>query len=144
MKCFILFFILCFQTLMSIHTCGHLNLATKFSVVKVKCSLMKTIKFLWFGGFFFNWSIGDLQCCVRFWCTTNWFGYTHIFFFRFFFIIGYSNMLNIIPCAIQQDLVVYLFYIKAIYQALNLSSPTHFPFGNHKFVFYVCESLSVL
>ena len=53
-------------------------------------------------------------------------------------------MLNIIPCAIQQDLAVYLFYLKAIYQALNLSSSTHFPFGNHTFVFYVCESVSVL
>ena len=26
----------------------------------------------------------------------------------------------------------------------NLSFPPTFPFGNHKFIFYVCESISVL
>ena len=40
-----------FSNSKSIHTYAHLNLATKFSVVKVKCSLVKTTKFLWFGGF---------------------------------------------------------------------------------------------
>ena len=29
-------------------------------------------------------------------------------------------------------------------QNSNLSLPTPFPFGNHKFVFYVCEPVSVL
>ena len=29
-------------------------------------------------------------------------------------------------------------------QTTNLSLPQPFPFGNHKFVFYVCESVSVL
>lgn len=53
MKYFTCFLILSFQTLKSIHTYAHLNLATKFSVVKVKCSLMKTIRFLWFWGFLF-------------------------------------------------------------------------------------------
>ena len=37
--------------------------------------------------------------------------YAYIFFFRFFSIIGYYKILNIVPCAIQQVLVVYLFYI---------------------------------
>ena len=36
--------------------------------------------------------------------------YIYIFFFRFFSIMGYYKMLNIVPCAIQQDLV-YLFYV---------------------------------
>ena len=37
----------------------------------------------------------------------------HIYtlFFIFFSIIVYYRILNIVPCAIQQDLVVYPFYI---------------------------------
>ena len=67
-------------------------------------------------------------------------------FFIFFSIMVYYNTLNIVPCAIQQDLVVYLFYIQQFVSAspklLIYSSPP-FPFGNHKFVFSVCESISV-
>ena len=33
------------------------------------------------------------------------------FFFRFFSIIGYYMILNRVPYAVQQDLVVYLFYV---------------------------------
>ena len=36
----------------------------------------------------------------------------YLFFFRLFSLIGYYKILNIVPCAIQQDLVVYLFYIQ--------------------------------
>ena len=32
-------------------------------------------------------------------------------FFRFFSIIGYDKILKIVPCALQQVLVVYLFYV---------------------------------
>ena len=55
----------------------------------------------------------DLQCCVRFWCIAKWFSYTYmyIFFFIFFSIMVYYRILNIVPCAIQWDLIVYLFYI---------------------------------
>ena len=35
----------------------------------------------------------------------------YIFFFIFFSILVYHKVLNIVPCAIQQDLVVYPFYI---------------------------------
>ena len=56
--------------------------------------------------------------------------YIYIFFLRFSSVIPYYKMLNIVPCAIQWVLVVYLFYI--------LSFPPHFPFGNYKFLFYVC------
>ena len=34
-----------------------------------------------------------------------------IFFFRFFSIMAYYKMLNIVPCAIQEVLVAYLSYI---------------------------------
>ena len=39
---------------------------------------------------------------------------THIYIcsFRFFSLIGYYKILSRVPCALQQDLVVYLFYIQ--------------------------------
>ena len=36
---------------------------------------------------------------------------TYLFFFRFFSIVVYYKILNIVPCAIQYGIVVYLFYI---------------------------------
>ena len=42
--------------------------------------------------FFLNWNIIDLQYCVSFRCTAKW-------FFLFFSIIGYYNILNIVACA---------------------------------------------
>ena len=47
------------------------ELGEKTEVRKVK--LMQEAKFL------FNWSIVDLQCCVNFCCTANWFSYTYIY-----------------------------------------------------------------
>ena len=38
--------------------------------------------------------------------------YIYISFFRFFSIRGYYKIFNIVPCAIQQVLAVYLFYIQ--------------------------------
>ena len=38
--------------------------------------------------------------------------YIYIFFFRFFSLVGYYKMLSIVPCAIQQIYVGYLFYIQ--------------------------------
>ena len=59
-------------------------------------------------------AIVNLQCYVSFRCAEKWFGYTYInillFFFKFFPIIGYYKILNIVPYAIQQVLAVYLFY----------------------------------
>ena len=44
---------------------------------------------------FFNWSIIDLQYCVSFRYTAKWFSiHKHIFFFRFFSIIGYCKILK--------------------------------------------------
>ena len=52
---------------------------------------------------FFNWSIVDLQCCANLCCTAKWLSYTHIdiLFFKFFSIMVYHRILNIVPCAIQ-------------------------------------------
>ena len=68
----------------------------------------------------------------------------HPFFFIFFFIVVYHRILNIIPCAIQKDLVIYLFYI---YQFVSANpklpiqlSPTHLCLGNNQ---SVCVSDSV-
>ena len=35
----------------------------------------------------------------------------YVFFFRFFSLIGYYKILSRVPCAMQQDLVGYPFYI---------------------------------
>ena len=74
--------------------------------------------FMWDLCFVFHWSILDLQRCVSFRCTAQWFSYiymytdTHIYvYFRFFSIIGYYKILSIVPCAIQWSLlVIYLIY----------------------------------
>ena len=53
-----------------------------------------------------------------------------------------------ISCATQQDLVIYLFciyqFVSANPKFLIYPSLFSFPFGNHKLVFYVCQSISVL
>ena len=43
--------------------------------------------------------------CVNFCCTVKWFSYTYIFFFIFFSIMVYYKRMNILPCAMQLDLV---------------------------------------
>ena len=69
--------------------------------------------------------------------------YIYISFFRFFSHIGYYKILSILPCAIQQVFIGFLFYIQQcmtinpnllIYPSPSLSP---FPFGSHQFVFYV-------
>ena len=37
--------------------------------------------------------------------------YTYLFFFRFLSPLGYYRILSRVPCAIQQDLVGYLYYL---------------------------------
>ena len=41
--------------------------------------------------------------------------YLSIIFFRFFSLIGHYKILSIVPCAIQQVLVGYLFYINELF-----------------------------
>ena len=68
--------------------------------------------------------------------------YSKVIQLYIFSIIVYDKILNTVPRAIQQILLVYLF----IYGSVHLLIPYSrfipprlpFPFGNHKFVFYVC------
>ena len=67
------------------------------------------------------------------------------FFFIFISIIVYHRVLNIVPCATQQELIVYPFSIKEFASA-NTKLPLHPSpsprLGNQKSVFYVCAFLS--
>ena len=63
---------------------------------------------------FFFWIMVNLQCCVSFRCTVQWFSYTHThicYFFKFFSIIAYYRILSRVPCIIHRVLVGYLFHI---------------------------------
>ena len=85
----------------------------------------------------------DLQSFRR---TVKWLRCTYIIIyiytlFRLFSIIGYYRILNIIgPYGI-----CFFFYVACICssQLPNLSLPYPFPFDNQKFVFYVCDSISI-
>jgi len=114
------------------------------------CKIFITVCFA-----FFYWSIVYLVLCLR--CTAKWFSYICVCvcesilylysFSDYFSILGYYKILHIIPCAIQQVLVVYLFYILSLYLLIvapNLSSPHPFLFGNLKFVFCICDCISIL
>ena len=57
-------------------------------------------------------SVADLQCCVNFYCRAKGFSDTHTFFFIVFSIMVYHRVLNIVPCAVQEDLVAHPFYIQ--------------------------------
>ena len=46
--------------------------------------------------------------------------YIYLFFFRFFFHIGYYRVLSRVPCAIQQVLVDYLLYIQCVFLITQL------------------------
>ena len=72
--------------------------------------------------------------------------YIYPLFFRFFSHIGHYRVLSRVPCAIQQVLISYLFYIQqCVYVNPNLQFIPHpLPPGNCKFVFYMCNSISVL
>ena len=67
---------------------------------------------------------------------------------RFFFShIGHHMPSNRVPCAVQQVLISYLFYTQQ-FVYVNTSLPIHptppIPPNNHKFIFYICNSISVL
>ena len=73
--------------------------------------------------------------------------YIYPLFFRFPSHLGHHRALSRVPCAIQQVLISYLFYTQqCIYVNPNL--PIHPtpppPLGIHKFVLYICVSISAL
>ena len=73
--------------------------------------------------------------------------YLYPLFFGFPSHLGHHRSLSRVPCAIQQALISYLFYTQqSIYVSPNLPiRPTPpSPVGNHKFVLYICDSISAL
>ena len=91
--------ILCLITLFFWINNGFIN---KRWVTEQKISLKK---------FFFT--IVDLQCSVNFCCKVKWPSYTYryiydyILFFTLSSIMFHCKWLDIVPCAIQQDLIAY-------------------------------------
>ena len=114
--------------------------------------VVSTNTYLFFSFFKFYLRIADLQCCDHFCSTTKLFSYilyAHPFSFRFFRYIDYPRILGRVPCAIQQVPVSQSFRTpQCACASLNPQSippnPPPVPFSNHKFVFKVCVSVSVL
>ena len=82
------------------------------------------------------WSIVDLQCSVNFRCTAKLISYTHntVTLFRLFSHIGLYRVLLVINFLYSS---VYMQF-----QSSRLSLPS-VPHGNCKFIFYICDSISV-
>ena len=78
--------------------------------------------------------------------TTETPEHIHIpFFFSFFSHAGHCRVLSRVPCAIQRSiLVIYFIHITScVYMSISISQfipPPFYP-GNHKFVFYIRDSL---
>ena len=94
----------------------------------------------------------DLKCCVTSRCTAKWFRCTTmcIFVFSVFSTIGYSKITgySTLRCTVCPLCFIYshVYETQRVWVNLKLLIyPSHcFPFGNHKFVFYVCKSISIL
>ena len=72
--------------------------------------------------------------------------YINLLFFRFFSISSYK-ILSRVACAVTDALVGHLFSIQWCVSAnpkLLIYLPPLSTFGNHKFVFFICVSISVL
>ena len=106
-----------------------------------------------FSFFKFYWNRVDLQCCDNFCYTTKWFSYTCIHILSF----SDSFPIQAITEYRVESSVLYSrnpLAIHSIYRSVHMPIPhpqfipsylPPFPFDNHnKFVFKVCESVSVL
>ena len=66
-------------------------------------SIFKSMRF--FRAFFcFLFLVVDLQCCLSFRCTAEWFSFIYIcvyFYFRLFSLKDYHKILSIVRCAVQ-------------------------------------------
>ena len=59
--------------------------------------------------------------------------------------MGYYEILNIVPVLYSRSLLLfYTQYSVSINPKFQIYPSPPFPFGNHKFVFHVCEAISVL
>ena len=69
--------------------------------------------------------------------------YIYPLFFRFPSHLGHHRALSRVPGAIHLVLISYLFYTQ---QCINVNPnlPVHPTLGNHKFVLYICDSISAL
>ena len=73
--------------------------------------------------FFLNRIMVDFQCFVNLCCIAKQFKYTHTHThthtFKFLSVMAYHRILNIVLCAIQQDLL----FIHSVYSSLHLLTP---------------------
>ena len=79
-------------------------------------------------------------------CTVKWLRYTYIYIlFHILFIMVYHRVLNMVPCAVQQDLVYlsYMWQFASAHPKLRVQPPS-LPLGNRRSVLYVCECVSIL
>ena len=93
-----------------------------------------------------EWIILDLQCCISFRCTAKWLSdvYKNLIFFQILFSYRLLQNIEFPELYSRSFLIVCFICMYTLIQDPNLSLPTPFPFGNHKFVSYVCGSSSVL
>ena len=70
--------------------------------------------------------IMDLQCSVNFCSTAQWpsYTYTYILFLTLSFIMFHHKWLDIVPCALQQDLTAYPLQVQEFASA-NPQLPVH-------------------
>ena len=94
--------------------------------------------------------IVDLQCSINFCCKAKWPSYTYIYIYILFLILSsimfHHKWLDIIPCAIQQDLIAYPLQM-SLFASTNPKLTIHptssrLPLGSHKFVLLVQEFVS--
>ena len=73
--------------------------------------------------FFFNWSIVDLQCCARFWCTEKWFSYTYKYIYSFSYSFHYGLLSDTEYNSLCYTLDRILLFIYFIYSSMYLLIP---------------------
>ena len=126
------------------------NYCRIIAILEIKWYRVINIAYLFFSFLKFCWNRVGLQCCGNVCCTTKWFSYTdtHIHSSSDSCHTDYHRILGRVLCAIQQVTTGQSFYIPQ-YAYVSPKPPAHpslqpVPFGNHKFVFKICESVSVL
>ena len=119
------------------------------SIISLLSALYCTSK--WYQGFIcsqlfkinFYWNIIASWYCVSFCCAAKWIGYTYTY------IYSISDFLPIrittehwvefpVPYS-RLSLVIYMIAVYICQSWSPNSSHSTFPFGNHKFVLYICD-----